>query len=74
MEQCWPLGADGVTSAATASNPFAASAVPSEATKRASLLREVVKTVLLVRADGRAIEKPLFKSLLLFVIYWSTVW
>ncbi|EER14516.1 hypothetical protein Pmar_PMAR024403 [Perkinsus marinus ATCC 50983] len=66
VEQCWPLGADGVTSAATASNPFAASAVPSEATKRASLLREVVKTVLLVRADGRAIEKPLFKSLLLF--------
>ncbi|KAF4653744.1 hypothetical protein FOZ61_008730 [Perkinsus olseni] len=64
VEQCWPM--DGDVSTATASNPFAASAAPSESTQRASLLREVVKTVMLVRADGRAIEKPLFKSLLLF--------
>ncbi|KAF4693760.1 hypothetical protein FOZ60_010158 [Perkinsus olseni] len=42
VEQCWPM--DGDVSTATASNPFAASAAPSESTQRASLLREVVKT------------------------------
>ncbi|KAF4670710.1 hypothetical protein FOL47_001859 [Perkinsus chesapeaki] len=65
VEQCWPVEAS--VSAKTASNPFAVSGgASSESTQKVALLREVVKTVLMVRADGKAIEKPLFKSLLLF--------
>mmetsp|Transcript_17278 Transcript_17278/g.14415 ORF Transcript_17278/g.14415 Transcript_17278/m.14415 type:complete len:91 (+) Transcript_17278:2-274(+) len=65
VEQCWPV--DASVSAMAASNPFAVSnGASSDSAQKVALLREVVKTVLMVRADGKAIEKPLFKSLMLF--------